>query len=192
MKITLWDTAGQERYKSIGKVYYKGARGILAVYDITDPQSYVDIEAWLRWASNPTLTQMRQSTSATSPSLSSATRPTSHKNGRSPTSGQSRSTRKSSTSTAGRSQPKAETKSMNCSRPCSRVTLAPFRDIRKGAVSKIKRVLRLKLAGHLLRSRQGLAFDGQRQASTEGNAADRRSNHVGARIIPSPRLPKNG
>lgn len=43
IKITLWDTAGQERFKSICKVYYKGARGILVVYDITDPQSYVDI-----------------------------------------------------------------------------------------------------------------------------------------------------
>jgi GTPase SAR1 family protein len=43
VKITLWDTAGQERFMSIGKVYYKGARGILAIYDITEPQTYVDI-----------------------------------------------------------------------------------------------------------------------------------------------------
>ncbi len=43
VKVTLWDTAGQERFKSICKVYYKGARGIIVVYDITDPQSYVDV-----------------------------------------------------------------------------------------------------------------------------------------------------
>ncbi|EFX61269.1 hypothetical protein DAPPUDRAFT_28553, partial [Daphnia pulex] len=50
VKITLWDTAGQERYRSLSKVYYKGARGVLAVYDITDPQSYIDIQNWLRLA----------------------------------------------------------------------------------------------------------------------------------------------
>lgn len=43
IKVTLWDTAGQERYKSLSKVYYKGASGILIVYDVTDPQSYIDI-----------------------------------------------------------------------------------------------------------------------------------------------------
>ena len=43
IKITLWDTAGQERYKSLSKVYYKGASGILIVYDVTDPQSYIDV-----------------------------------------------------------------------------------------------------------------------------------------------------
>jgi small GTP-binding protein len=68
IKITLWDTAGQERFKSLSKVYYKGARGILAVYDITDPQSYIDIQNWLRLASNHRQTQMRLSTSARSPS----------------------------------------------------------------------------------------------------------------------------
>ncbi len=43
VKVTLWDTAGQQRYKSLSKVYYKGASGILIVYDITDPQSYLDV-----------------------------------------------------------------------------------------------------------------------------------------------------
>ena len=35
IKVTLWDTAGQERYKSLSKVYYKGATGVLIVYDMT-------------------------------------------------------------------------------------------------------------------------------------------------------------
>lgn len=35
IKVTLWDTAGQERYKSLSKVYYKGASGVLIVYDVT-------------------------------------------------------------------------------------------------------------------------------------------------------------
>jgi small GTP-binding protein len=53
IKVTLWDTAGQERYKSLSKVYYKGASGILIVYDVTDVQSYLDLEAWIRLASKP-------------------------------------------------------------------------------------------------------------------------------------------
>ncbi len=48
----MWDTAGQERYKSLSKVYYKGASGVLIVYDVTDPQSYLDVESWMRLASN--------------------------------------------------------------------------------------------------------------------------------------------
>lgn len=42
-KVTLWDTAGQEKYKALSKVYYKGASGILIIYDVTDPQSYIDV-----------------------------------------------------------------------------------------------------------------------------------------------------
>ena len=54
IKITLWDTAGQ--YKSLSKVYYKGSSGVLIVYDVTDPQSYLDVESWMRLASNISLT----------------------------------------------------------------------------------------------------------------------------------------
>ena len=43
IKISLWDTAGQQRYKALSKVYYKGASGAIVVYDITDPNSYVDL-----------------------------------------------------------------------------------------------------------------------------------------------------
>ena len=43
IKISLWDTAGQERYKALSKVYYKGASAALVVYDITDPNSYIEV-----------------------------------------------------------------------------------------------------------------------------------------------------
>ena len=43
IKMQIWDTAGQERYKSLSKVYYKGASGVLIVYDVTEPQSYLDV-----------------------------------------------------------------------------------------------------------------------------------------------------
>lgn len=82
IKITLWDTAGQERFKSLSKVYYKGARGILAVYDITDPQSYIDIQNWLRLASTHRIMQMKLSTSAKSLCSSWEIRPTSVMSGR--------------------------------------------------------------------------------------------------------------
>ena len=36
VKIHLWDTAGQERYKSITGAYYKGAKGAMIVYDVTN------------------------------------------------------------------------------------------------------------------------------------------------------------
>jgi len=41
----------------LSKVYYKGASGVLIVYDVTEPQSYVDVESWLRLASNFDLTR---------------------------------------------------------------------------------------------------------------------------------------
>lgn len=47
VKLQIWDTAGQERFKTITSSYYKGAHGIILVYDITDRQSFKDIENWL-------------------------------------------------------------------------------------------------------------------------------------------------
>jgi len=46
VKVHLWDTAGQERYKSITAAYYKGAKGAMIVYDITNKQSYDNVNKW--------------------------------------------------------------------------------------------------------------------------------------------------
>ena len=43
----IWDTAGQERFKNITASYYKGGNGILVVYDITDRESFENINSWL-------------------------------------------------------------------------------------------------------------------------------------------------
>ncbi|KAH8924819.1 ras-domain-containing protein, partial [Atractiella rhizophila] len=46
--IQLWDTAGQERYRALTQLYYRDSKAIVLVYDITNRQSFVDIEHWLR------------------------------------------------------------------------------------------------------------------------------------------------
>jgi len=47
IKIQIWDTAGQERFKSITTGFYKGSNGILAVFDITNIESFQNIEEWV-------------------------------------------------------------------------------------------------------------------------------------------------
>jgi GTPase SAR1 family protein len=44
----LQDTAGQERFRTITTAYYRGAMGILLVYDVTDEQSFQNIRNWIR------------------------------------------------------------------------------------------------------------------------------------------------
>ena len=47
VKLQLWDTAGQEKFKTITSAYYKGANGIILVFDITDRKSFLDLQNWL-------------------------------------------------------------------------------------------------------------------------------------------------
>jgi Ras-related protein Rab-1A len=47
VKTNIWDTAGQERFKNITVSYYKGAAGVMVVYDITDLESFNKVNEWL-------------------------------------------------------------------------------------------------------------------------------------------------
>ena len=44
----IWDTAGQERFRTITTAYYRGATGIMLVYDVTSEKSFKQINEWLK------------------------------------------------------------------------------------------------------------------------------------------------
>eukprot|EP00742_Colponemidia_sp_Colp-10_P000626 GILJ01000684.1.p1 GENE.GILJ01000684.1~~GILJ01000684.1.p1 ORF type:complete len:207 (+),score=29.42 GILJ01000684.1:94-714(+) len=48
IKLQIWDTAGQERFRTITQAYYRGAMGIVLVYDVTDDGSFNNIRNWIR------------------------------------------------------------------------------------------------------------------------------------------------
>ncbi|CCE66194.1 hypothetical protein TPHA_0P00360 [Tetrapisispora phaffii CBS 4417] len=48
IKLQLWDTAGQERFRTITTAYYRGAMGIILVYDVTDEKTFANIRQWFK------------------------------------------------------------------------------------------------------------------------------------------------
>mmetsp|Transcript_35141 Transcript_35141/g.71640 ORF Transcript_35141/g.71640 Transcript_35141/m.71640 type:complete len:131 (+) Transcript_35141:108-500(+) len=58
VKLQIWDTAGQERFRTITSAYYRGADGIIMVYDVTNQESFNHVADWLtevnRYASEGT------------------------------------------------------------------------------------------------------------------------------------------
>jgi len=47
IKLQIWDTAGQERFRTITSSYYRGAHGIIVVYDTTDMETFEHVKTWL-------------------------------------------------------------------------------------------------------------------------------------------------
>ena len=48
VKIQIWDTAGQDRFRSITRNYYKGANGIVLIFDVTNKKSYENVKNWVK------------------------------------------------------------------------------------------------------------------------------------------------
>lgn len=46
-KLAIWDTAGQERFRTLTPSYYRGAQGVILVYDVSNRSSFDRLEAWL-------------------------------------------------------------------------------------------------------------------------------------------------
>eukprot|EP01112_Ceratiomyxa_fruticulosa_P020669 TRINITY_DN711_c0_g1_i1.p1 TRINITY_DN711_c0_g1~~TRINITY_DN711_c0_g1_i1.p1 ORF type:complete len:202 (+),score=27.52 TRINITY_DN711_c0_g1_i1:240-845(+) len=48
VQLQIWDTAGQERFRTITSSFYRGAHGIIIVYDVTDQSSYNNVKLWMQ------------------------------------------------------------------------------------------------------------------------------------------------
>ena len=59
IKVEVWDTAGQERYRAITSSYYKGAKGAIIVYDITNEDSFNNVESWMNEVTKKGKTDMQ-------------------------------------------------------------------------------------------------------------------------------------
>jgi len=47
VKVQLWDTAGQDKFRAITRNYYKGASGIILLFDVTNIKSFENIKKWI-------------------------------------------------------------------------------------------------------------------------------------------------
>lgn len=48
VKLQVWDTAGQERFRTITSSYYRGAHGIIIVFDVSDKDSFLNVDHWIK------------------------------------------------------------------------------------------------------------------------------------------------
>jgi Ras-related protein Rab-1A len=46
-KLQMWDTAGQERFRTITSSYYRGAHGVIVVYDVGERRSFDNLAMWM-------------------------------------------------------------------------------------------------------------------------------------------------
>ena len=48
IELHLFDTAGQEQYRAIGSAYFRSAAAAIIVYDISNRQSFLNCDGWLK------------------------------------------------------------------------------------------------------------------------------------------------
>ena len=51
--LQIWDTAGQERYARLATAYFRKADAVLLCYDVSDVESFEDVENWVSSYSLP-------------------------------------------------------------------------------------------------------------------------------------------
>lgn len=47
IKMEIWDTSEEEKFKAIAKNFYRGAHGVLSIYDICQKNSFLDVKSWI-------------------------------------------------------------------------------------------------------------------------------------------------
>eukprot|EP01083_Nonionella_stella_P075665 205778_1 len=50
LKLTIWDTAGQERFRTLTSAYYRGAQGVILVYDVSVRETFDHVQNWMKEA----------------------------------------------------------------------------------------------------------------------------------------------
>ena len=48
VKLQIWDTAGQESFKSVTRIFYRGAHCVFLTYDVTREETFVNLLDWLK------------------------------------------------------------------------------------------------------------------------------------------------
>ena len=47
IKMQIWDTSGEEKFKAIAKNFYRGAHGVILIYDVCEKNSFLDVKSWI-------------------------------------------------------------------------------------------------------------------------------------------------
>jgi len=62
VKLAIWDTAGQERFRTLTPSYYRGAQGVILVYDVSNRATFTKLDMWLNeletYTTNPDIVKM--------------------------------------------------------------------------------------------------------------------------------------
>lgn len=59
LNVSIWDTAGQERFKSITNAYYRGANGVIIVFDLTRKETFENVKNWFTEVKNTNNTNVQ-------------------------------------------------------------------------------------------------------------------------------------
>jgi Ras-related protein Rab-1A len=54
-KLQIWDTAGQERFRTITSSIYRGASGVIVVFDVSNRDSFMNVSRWMQDAQRYTM-----------------------------------------------------------------------------------------------------------------------------------------